>query len=219
MEYNTYTLGVFLDLSKAFDQVWHAGLLWKLNYIDIQGKLFQNLWSYLGDRRQFVVLNGHKSGCKTINAGFPQGSVLGPLLFLMYVNDITDKLQNMTYLFADDTSLFCLVLNNNVINAVNIINSDLRNLDRWAKKWHVTINASKTVAMLFSRLLLGEHVILKKMYSFILSTLVSNTILTESIYRFETLTHLCLWTEMFNITTIIMLSHLFISDFYTFFYK
>ena len=99
--------GVFLDLSKAFDRVWHEGLLYKLKNNGIDGNLFKLIKSFLNNRYQRVVLNGQSSVWKLVTAGVPQGSVLGPLFFLIYVNDLPLRLTTNVKLFADDTSLFC----------------------------------------------------------------------------------------------------------------
>ena len=85
---------IFLDISKAFDKVWHKGLLFKLQQCGIGGSLLQWFSSYLTDRQQRVVINGHASDWGNITAGVPQGSVLGPLLFLIYINDITNNVQS-----------------------------------------------------------------------------------------------------------------------------
>ena len=103
------TRGVFLDISKAFDRVWHNGLLFKLRSNGIEGPLFKLLENYLHNRKQRVVLNGQTSTWANINADVPQGSVLGPLIFLMYINDLPDGLQSNVKLFADDTSVFSVV--------------------------------------------------------------------------------------------------------------
>ena len=103
--------GVFLDMSKAFDKVWYDGLIFKLKTYGIDGKLLKLLKSYLKDRQQRVLLNGQTSSWKNVLAGVPQGSVLGPLLFLIYINDLPDGLTSIFKIFADDTSLFSKAIN------------------------------------------------------------------------------------------------------------
>ena len=101
-----YACMVFCDISKAFDRVWHKGLLFKLKQNGKEGDFLEWISNYLEDRKQYVVLNSTNSEIKGVTAGVPQGSVLGPLLFLIYVNDITEQLLCLTRLFADDSSLF-----------------------------------------------------------------------------------------------------------------
>ena len=84
--------GVFLDISKAFDKVWYKGIIFKLQQNGIPGKLLRVLSDFLKDRKQRVILNGQFSSWASVNAGVPQGSILGPLLFLIYINDLTDGL-------------------------------------------------------------------------------------------------------------------------------
>ena len=83
---------VFLDISKAFDKVWHQGLLYKLEQNGISGNLPETLTDFLKDRKQRVVLNGQNSSWANVEVGVPQGSILGPLLFLIYINDLPDNL-------------------------------------------------------------------------------------------------------------------------------
>ena len=102
---------VFCDISKAFDRVWHAGLLHKLRSIGISGELLKWFSSYFVGRKQRVVLQGVESQWNYINAGVPQGSILGPLLFLIFINDIVTEIGSSIRVFADDTSLFIIVDN------------------------------------------------------------------------------------------------------------
>ena len=100
---------VFLDISKAFDKVWHEGLPYKLRSMGISGNLYKLLENYLSGRLQRVLLNGQTSSWRPVLAGVPQGSILGPLLFLIYINDLPNELKSNAKLFADDTSLFTLL--------------------------------------------------------------------------------------------------------------
>ena len=100
--------GIFLDISKAFDKVWHKGLL-HIKQNGISGKLFDIITDFLNFRKQRVVLNGQYSSWTSIEARAPQGLILGPLLFLIYINDLSDDLTTNVKLFADDTSLFSKV--------------------------------------------------------------------------------------------------------------
>ena len=100
---------VFLDISKTFDKVWHEGLIYKIKSMGISGELCKLLENYLSGRYQRVVLNGQTSSWRPVLAGVPQGSILGPLLFLIYINDLPNDLKSNAKLFADDTSLFTIV--------------------------------------------------------------------------------------------------------------
>ena len=136
---------VFCDISKAFDRVWHQGLLFKLSSMGVGGGLLAFLKDYLSDRQQRVVIEGQASEKGCINAGVPQGSVLGPLLFLIYINDLTIGIRSNVKLFADDTSLFIEV--EDPVESAETLNSDLDHIDNWAKKWLVNFSPSKTKLM------------------------------------------------------------------------
>jgi hypothetical protein len=134
---------VFLDISKAFDRVWHKGLLFKLKSCGITGRLLEWLKDYLSDRQQRVVVNGEHSEWGDVKAGVPQGSVLGPLLFLIFINDITHVIKNCKIrLFADDTCLF-IEVDDPETQAI-ALNEDLENLNEWASKWKVSFSPPKT---------------------------------------------------------------------------
>ena len=140
---------VFCDISKAFDRVWHKGLLYKLQGNGINGKLILWFKSYLEKRKQKTVINGFTSDNKSVLAGVPQGSVLGPLLFLVYINDIVDNISCNIKLFADDTSLY-ITLDDYALG-YRTLNSDLRLISDWADKWQVKFSTGKTESITFSR--------------------------------------------------------------------
>ena len=107
---------VFLDISKAFDKVWHDGLIFKMRQNGISGKLLKLFQNNLSNRKQRVVLNGFSSDYSSIESGVPQGSVLGRLLFLIYINDLEKNIKSNGNFFADDTMHFSIV-NNPTISA------------------------------------------------------------------------------------------------------
>ena len=98
-----------MDISKAFDKVWHEGIIFKLQQNGISDDLLNILSDFLRNRKQRVTLNGQSSSWTNVNAGVPKGSILGPLRFLIYIDDLPDALSSNAKLFADDTSLFSVV--------------------------------------------------------------------------------------------------------------
>jgi hypothetical protein len=140
---------VFLDVSKAFDKVWHRGLLHKLQTNGIDGNLFSWIKDYLTNRTIRVVINGQSAPWAETNAGVPQGSILGPLLFLVYINDVVDNVESDINLFADDTSLMNII--DQIHESYETVNSDLQILSDWADQWLVKYNATKTVSLFISR--------------------------------------------------------------------
>ena len=99
----------FLDISKAFNKVWHEVLIFKLRQKGFSGDLLQLLSDFLSNRKQRVVLNGQNPPWTNVHARVPQGSIVGPLLFLIYINDLADDLPSNVKLFVDNTSLFSVV--------------------------------------------------------------------------------------------------------------
>ena len=143
------TQAVYLDISKAFDRVWHTGPLSKLEAVGIRGKLLTWLRDYLSCRMQATVIKGEKSDFKSISAGFPQGPVLGSLLFLIYINDIVNNIESVIKLFTDETSLSLALKNPD--SRAETLNHDLEKIYEWAKKWKVRFNEEKTEQLNFTR--------------------------------------------------------------------
>ena len=160
---------VFCDISKAFDRVWHRGLLHKLKGIGCSEHLLQWFKSYLSDRRQRVVLNGETSDWASISAGVPQGSILGPVLFLIYINDIVKEINSSIRLFADDTSLYVIV--DNPQSAAYTLNNDLEKITQWSRLWLVDFNPAKTISMIVTR---------KSVRAGHPDLIMNNTVITES---------------------------------------
>ena len=129
LDINLDVRSVFLDMSKAFDKEWHEGLLFKLKQNGINGKLLNLLKSYLTNRNQRVLLNGSESEWGIVESGVPQGSVLGPLLFLIYINDLENGNKSIIKNFADDTSLLTIVKDPD-ISALEL-NHDLHLISQW----------------------------------------------------------------------------------------
>ena len=122
---------VFCDISKAFDRVWHKGLIHKLKQSGISGNLLSGFKIIYG-REQRVVINGSNFNWLPVRAGVPQGSILGPLLFIIFINDIVREINAEIKLFADDTSLYLIVDNPN--DTAFLLNQDLNQLQRWSEK-------------------------------------------------------------------------------------
>ena len=143
-----YGAGVFLDLQKAFDSVSHDILLYKLSHYGVRGKPFELISSYLKDRKQYVQLRNVKSGVVSLNLGTPQGAILSPLLFLIFINDIVNSSQILKFtLFADDTSLY--LKDSSIHNLLQILNIELKKIERWILANRLSLNVSKTVYLLF----------------------------------------------------------------------
>ena len=162
LDINLDVRSVFLDMSKDFDKVWHEGLffdkvwheglLFKLKQNGINGKLLNLLKSYLANRHQRFLLNGSESEWGIVESGVPQGSVLGPLLLLIYINDLENGIKSHINCFAHDTSLFTFVKDPD-ISALEL-NQDLHLISQWAYQWKMSFNPDPTkqaIQVVFTR--------------------------------------------------------------------
>ena len=139
---------VLLDFSKAFDKVNHLKLLFKLSSHGVKGQTLKWISSFLGGRTQAVVLEGKCSPEVPVTSGVPQGSVLGPLLFLLYINDLPENIQSQVRLFADDTAVYLTVDSQN--DSI-ILQNDLDTLQKWELTWDMEFNPSKCQVLHISR--------------------------------------------------------------------
>ena len=150
LEHGDDIMGVFLDFSKAFDTVDHKILLSKLCHYGIRGSALDWFSSYLMNRKQYVTYNNEQSELMNIKCGVPQGSILGPLLFLVYINDLASVCRyTMPIFFADDSNLFQNGKNLDEIECM--LNTELNEIAKWLKVNELTLNVDKTQCMLFTR--------------------------------------------------------------------
>ena len=148
LDEGSFACGIFVDFAKAFDTVDHSILLNKLEHYGVRG--LANTWfrSYLTNRKQYVSINGFNSSLKVMKYGVPQGSVLGPLLFLIYINDLHNAVKySVTHHFADDTNF--LYVSKSLKKIQKYMNLDLRFVCNWLKANKISLNASKTEMLVF----------------------------------------------------------------------
>ena len=154
MDNKLFTCAVLIDLAKAFDTVDHSILLKKLYIYGIRGCLYDWFQSYLSGRSQTTNINNHISDKQNIKRGVPQGSVLGPLLFLLYINDICNSSKVLKFhLFADDTNI--LYSNKDLASLESVMNTELAKLQDWFSANKLTINIKNQTSLFFTPLVVN----------------------------------------------------------------
>ena len=136
---------IYLDFKKAFDSVPHERLLVKLRSYGIDGNLFKWIKDFLSLRYQYVKVGKETSSTMGVTSGIPQGSILGPILFLIFINDLPDCVKSTCSIFADDTKVYNTSENNNTLQ------TDINALQDWSHKWQLHFNCTKCKCIHFGK--------------------------------------------------------------------
>ena len=140
---------ILLDFSKAFDKVAHEKLLKTLDRYGIRGDTLLWMKNFLDNRKQSVVTNGTHSNNIPVSSGVPQGSVIGPILFLTYINDLPEQVRSRVTLLADDTALYLCIGN---LSEANTLQEDLCKLELWEEAWNINFNPTKCQVLHVTRI-------------------------------------------------------------------
>ena len=139
---------LFLDFSKAFDTVPHRRLLSKLKFYGVRGQLHHWISSWLTGRHQRVIVDGESSDATPVKSGVPQGTILGPLMFLAYINDINENITSSIRLFADDCVIYKTVTS---VQEAEQLQDDLQKIYEWTNKWQMKLNVDKCAVLRCTR--------------------------------------------------------------------
>ena len=145
-----------LDFQKAFNKVPHCRLIAKLKVLGIDGKIASWIESWLYGRKQRVITNGLVSGWLLVKSGVPQGSVLGPLLFLIFINDLDDGISGIILKFADDTKLMGKM---GKVDEIEKLTGDFKKLGSWSKEWQMIFNADKCKVLHFGHYVMNGYIL------------------------------------------------------------
>ena len=140
--YHTYV--IYMDFKKAFDTVPHKRLISKIISLNISKEIVNWIEAFISNRRQKVAVNGKESNWHDVTSGIPQGTVLGPLLFVLYINDLPDLTQSDTFLFADDIKIFRSIINT---NDQDILQQDITTIEKWSHDWMLTLHPDKCIQL------------------------------------------------------------------------
>ena len=140
---------IYMDFRKAFDSVPHRRLIYKLEALGLENPILSWVASFLSNRSQYVQINGSRSKDYRVTSGIPQGSVLGPVLFVLYINDLPDNLKSNPYMFADDTKIFQIYPKD--VATPRVIQDDLLKLDTWSSNWLLKFHPKKCHQVVINR--------------------------------------------------------------------
>ena len=149
-----HTNVIYMDFKKAFDIVPHKRQISKLNSLNIRKEIANWIEAFISNRRQKVAVNGKESNWHDVTSGIPQGTVLGPLLFVLYINDLPDLTQSDTFLFADDIKIFRSIINT---NDQDILQQDIATIEKCSHDWMLTLHPDKCTQMEIGKNNVGEN--------------------------------------------------------------